>query len=39
MREYITPDFDITIYEIEDVITVSFKDGDVDDNGNQWWGE
>ena len=23
MREYMTPDFDVTVYEIEDVITVS----------------
>lgn len=37
MREYITPDFDVTIYEIEDVITVSFIDTDPDgDTG--WWG-
>lgn len=23
IREYVTPDFDVTVYEIEDVITVS----------------
>lgn len=36
MREYITPDFDVTIYEIEDVITLSINDND--SNGGQWWG-
>ncbi len=43
--KYITPDFDVTIYEIEDVITLSIGTGNVDggagsggagDNG--WWG-
>lgn len=38
MREYITPDFDVTIYEIEDVITLSFRDGDLDGDDTQWWG-
>ena len=23
MKEYITPEFDVTIYEVEDIITVS----------------
>ncbi len=23
IREYVTPDFDVTVYEIEDVITMS----------------
>lgn len=36
MREYITPDFDITVFEIEDVITLSI--GSNDPNGNDWWG-
>lgn len=41
MREYMTPDFDVTMYEIEDVITLSFGDGDskVDSNGNTWYGD
>lgn len=39
MKEYLTPDFDVTVYEIEDVITLSINsnDGDNDPN-NQWWG-
>lgn len=40
IREYLTPDFDVTIYEIEDVITLSINgndpDGPVDPN-NPWW--
>lgn len=35
MKEYITPDFDVTVYEIEDVITVSISTGDPD---TDWWG-
>lgn len=42
IREYLTPDFDITVYEIEDVITASSPEiggNDPDpDTGNQWWG-
>lgn len=30
IREYVTPDFDVTIYEIEDIITVSGGSGPVD---------
>lgn len=37
MREYLTPDFDVTVYEIEDVITVSINTNDSD--GGQWWGD
>lgn len=33
--KYVTPDFDVTIYEIEDVITLSMTDGDP--NGDGWW--
>ena len=36
MREYMTPDFDVTVYEIEDVITLSINGNDSD--GGQWWG-
>ncbi len=39
-REYVSPDFDVTVYEIEDVITFSIGsgslDGGSDDSG--WWG-
>ena len=39
MREYMTPDFDVTVYEIEDVITLSFGDSDPNtENNGQWWG-
>lgn len=36
MKNYTTPDFDITIYEIEDVITVSIGDQGFDPS---WWEE
>ena len=39
MREYLTPDFDVTIFEIEDVITLSINSNDSNNNGNKWWGE
>lgn len=39
MREYLTPDFDVTVYEVEDIITLSIHTGDPDaDTGDQWWG-
>lgn len=39
MREYLTPDFDINVYEIEDIITLSIVTVDPDDNGSgeAWW--
>lgn len=40
IREYLTPDFDVTVYEIEDVITLSIGDKDPDANigaGDGWW--
>lgn len=36
IREYLTPDFDVTICEIEDVITLSVTDIDPDGNYG-WW--
>ena len=40
MREYKTPDFDVTVYEIEDVITLSGEQT-LDSNSGQgdtgWW--
>lgn len=37
--EYVTPDFDITVYEIEDVITLSIGTGDANEGtGEGWWG-
>lgn len=38
MKEYISPDFYITIYEIGDVITLSIGDGDPDGGDDGWWG-
>lgn len=41
MREYLTPDFDVTVYEVEDIITLSNiipTDPDDDGSGNHWWG-
>ncbi len=35
IREYLTPDFDVTVYEIEDVITLSVIEGDGDGEGWQ----
>ena len=40
MKKYITPDFDVTIYEVEDVITASSPDieiGNDDPNGDEGW--
>lgn len=36
MKEYITPDFDITIYEIEEDIALSISS--VDPDGDDWLG-
>ena len=39
MKKYMTPDFDVTVYEIEDVITLSFGNADPNtETDNQWWG-
>lgn len=36
MREYLTPDFDVTVYEVEDIITLSINTGDPDrDNSGE----
>lgn len=35
-REYLTPDFDVTVYEVEDVITASIGSNPVD-GGDQGW--
>lgn len=39
MKEYMTPDFDVTVYEIEDVITVSIGGSESDkiENSGDWW--
>ena len=39
IKTYETPDFDVTIYEVEDIITASSPTfGDQDPNGDDWWG-
>lgn len=38
MREYLTPDFDVTVYEVEDIITLSIGDGDPNKGDDAWWG-
>lgn len=38
--KYTKPDFDVTIYEVEDVITVSIGDGSIDGgNDEEDWGD
>lgn len=40
MRDYLTPDFDVTVYEVEDIITISSigtKDPDDNGSGDSWW--
>lgn len=38
MKEYMTPDFDVTVYEIEDVITLSIGSSDSDTStDSEWW--
>lgn len=37
-REYMTPDFDVTVYEIEDVITLSIQDGGMNGSDDSWHG-
>lgn len=38
-NKYVAPDFDVTVYEIEDVITFSIGNGPVDggETGDEWW--
>lgn len=36
MKNYTTPDFDVTIYEIEEILTLSINTNDPD--GGIWWG-
>ena len=37
-REYMTPDIDVTVYEIEDVITLSIKDCGMNGSDDSWHG-
>ena len=39
MKKYISPDFYVIIYDIEDAITLSIGDGDPNGgDGSDWWG-
>lgn len=38
MKDYISPDFNITIFEFEEFITLSVIKTDPDGDGNDWWG-
>ena len=45
MKKYATPDFDVTIYELDDIITADGYDhiedvtiGPEDPNEGEWWG-
>lgn len=39
MKKYTPPDFNITIFELEDIITASSPTfGENDPNGDEWWG-
>lgn len=40
MKEYITPDFDVTIYKVEDIVAANVSIGttDPDGDGDDWLG-
>ena len=38
MREYLTPDFDVTIYEISNEITLNISSADPDGGDDSWFG-
>lgn len=40
MKEYVTPDFDVTIYEVEDIISANLSIGTTDPDGgdDSWFG-
>ena len=38
MSKYLKPDFDVTVYEVEDIITLSIGDFDPDDGEDKWFG-
>lgn len=35
--KYIKPEFDVTVYEVEDVITLSFPEEDYEEDPNEPW--
>lgn len=36
-REYMTPDFDVTVYEVEDVITYSIGPNELEGGNTNGW--
>ncbi len=39
MKKYTPPDFDVTTFDVEDIITASSPTfGSQDPNGDDWWG-
>lgn len=37
MKEYIAPDFDVTVYEVEDIISANLSIGKNDPDGDESW--
>ena len=37
MKEYIAPDFDVTVYEVEDIISANLSIGTTDPDGDESW--
>lgn len=37
MKKYEMPDFDVTVYEIEDIITLSIGGGDPNPGDDKWY--
>ncbi len=37
-KEYVQPDFDVTVYEIEDDIALNISVADPDSGEEDWWG-
>ncbi len=37
-KVYEAPSFDVTVYEIDDVITLSIGDGNIEGGDTGWWG-
>ena len=37
MKMYEAPDFDVTVYEVEDIITLSIGGNNPNPGGDEWW--
>lgn len=38
MKEYITPDFDVTIYDVKDNVALNISSPDPNGNDEDWFG-